>query len=147
MPRSIRVIKIDPEKRIFATVALEGGNNLVRPIMRMLRAKQLGWFELCLVEEARLMGKRQKVDSFDFETYDAGPTPLIVAADAQAEDGLPGWRLRGGKASAGRAILFGKGVGEGMINCPVDEEWLRRQLVWLTPEECDADEVDATDGE
>lgn len=143
MPRSIRVIKIDPFKKTYVTMLISGGNSLVRPVQRTIRAKQLGWREICSIEDTRLIGTRPKSDGPGAETYDAGPTPLIVTCDAQAEEGQPGWRMRGGPATAGMALLFGKGIGGGMIDCPVDAEWLKRHLVWLTAEETDAeDDVD-----
>lgn len=140
MPRSIRVIKIDPVKKTYVAMMLEGGNSLVRPVQRTIRAKQLGWREVCTILETRLMGVRAKESGIGTETYDAGPTPLIVTCDAQAEEGQAGWRMRGGPAVAGMALLFGKGLGGGMIDCPVGTDWLDRHLVWLTPEETDADE-------
>lgn len=142
MPRGIRVIKIDPVKKTYVPMILEGGASFVRPIQRAIRAKQLGWKELCKIEDQRLMGVRAKADGPGTETFDAGPTPLIVAADAEAEKGTPGFRLRGGKPTAGVSILFGQGIGGGMADCPVNTAWLDRLLVWLTPEE--AEEDDAT---
>lgn len=141
MPRAIRIIKIDPVQQTFATIALEGGKNFSRPIARLIKARQLGWREICKIEEQRLMDQRPKAIGPGTEFFDAGPTPLIVAADAQATDAQPGWRILGGKATAGVSVLFGQGLGGGMVNCPVDTDWLARMIVWLTPEETVADEV------
>lgn len=141
MPRSIRVIKIDPIKKTYITMLVSGGNNLARPIQRIIGAKQLGWREICAINETRLMGIRPKAHGPGTETYDAGPTPLIVTCDAVAEEGQPGWRMRGGPSTAGTAMLFGKGLNGGMIDCPVDTEWVKRHLIWLTPEEADAEEA------
>jgi hypothetical protein len=142
MPRPVVVMKIDPVRKTYVPLAIEGGRNLARPIMRVIRAKQIGWRELCKIQDRRLMGVRKKADGPGTETYDAGPTPLIVAADACAEKGLPGFRLLGGTATAGTCILFGQGIGGGMVNCPVDSEWLDRMLVWLPAEDVDADGTD-----
>lgn len=136
----VRAIKIDPFRKHFTPIVIPGAN-LQRAIQRMLKAKQLGWFELCRIEAVRLMGTRQRENGRGTETFDAGPMPLIVAGDALAEEGTPGFRFRGiGKSTAGYGLLFGQGPGGGMVNCPVDAEWLERHLVWLTPEEAEADE-------
>ena len=143
MPRAICIIKIDPERQHVTRMSVEGGNNMVRPVQRILRAKQLGWRELCKIDEQRLMGRRAVEGAYnEFENYDAGPTPLIVAADAEQEANVPGWRLRGGEATVGASILFGQGIGGGMVNCPVSEEWVHRQIIWMTAAEiADADEA------
>jgi hypothetical protein len=140
MPRQIRVIRVDPVKQHFTPMLIEGGRDLARPIQRAIRAQQLGWRELCRIEETRLMGVRDKADGRGTETFDAGPTPLIVAADAMAEMGTPGFRMRGqSESTAGISVLFGQGPGGGMIDCPVDVEWMNRHLVWLTGTEADTD--------
>ena len=135
----IRVIRIDPFQQRVVPMKLEGAN-LYRAVCRSLKAGQLGWKELCKIEDRRLMGSRPAKRG-GTESFDAGPTPLIVAADAAAEPDQPGFRLRGGTSTAGLAMLFGQGIGGGMVNCPVDAEWLKRHLVWLTAEEAVADEV------
>lgn len=139
MPHNLLVIKVDPIKQTYTRMVISGGRSFTAPIQRVIRAKQLGWMELCKIEENRLMGTRQKSHGPGTETYDAGPTPLIVAADNQADEGTPGFRLRGGKTTAGIAILFGQGVGGGIIGVPVDTDWLKRQLVWVSADEMGAE--------
>lgn len=140
---SVRVLKIDPFRRHYTPLLLSGAN-LLKPVQRQVQAKQLGWFELCRIDSHRLMGTRPSADGRTNETYDAGPMPLIVAADAIADDGVPGFRFRGiGRTTVGHALLFGQGVGGAMTNCPVGTEWLERHLIWMTAEEADA-ETDET---
>lgn len=136
----VRAIKIDPFRKHFTPILLKG-NNLARPIQRVLKARQLGWMELCRIDAIHQIGHRQRADGLGTETYDGGPTPLMIAAEASPEEDHVGFRFRGiGKATAGYGLLFGQGLGGGMVNCPVDTEWLERHLVWLTAEEAAADE-------
>lgn len=144
----IAAIKIDPFRQHYTPILLKG-SNLVQPIQRLLKAKQLGWFELCRIDAIHQIGHRQRADGLGMETYDGGPTPLMVAADASPEENHPGFRFRGiGQATAGHGLLFGRGLGGGMVNCPVDKDWLTRHLIWLTAEEAAADLAkDASDVE
>jgi hypothetical protein len=136
----VRAIKIDPFRRHYTPILLSGAN-FVKPIQRILQARQLGWQELCRIDAVRLMGTRPRANGIGTENYDAGPMPLLVAADAIASEGQPGFRFRGiGRATAGYGLMFGQGIGGGMVNCPVTSEWLRAHIVWLTPEEAEADD-------
>lgn len=132
----VTVIRIDPVKRQCAAVVIRG-RNLASDVRRLTRAKQLGHRHLLDIEERRLMGTRMG-KSGKQETYDAGPTQLFVAADAMADDGQPGWRLKGGETTVGLSVLFGKGL-NGMVSTPVDLRWLAERLVWVDAETADAE--------
>lgn len=133
MSLQIRVIRIDPFKQTFTYMVLSG-KNLIAPVRRAVRGSALGWKELLTLEETRMMGIRQKANNpAETETYDAGPTKLIVAANAEADDGLPGFRFLGGNdTTVGYAILFAKSITGTMADCPVDLTWLGRHLVWIS---------------
>lgn len=130
-----RVIRVDPKLRTFSFVALKGNRNgFAQAIRRSLRCHTLGHRLLCKIDDRRLIGERRD-ETNKIVTYDAGPSQLYAAANAIAVDGEPGWRLRGGETTAGPSILFGQGVGGGMVDVPVDLDWLRHQLVWTDPVE------------
>ncbi len=132
---TVRVIRIDPKLQKFAFVQLKGTReSFVGAIRASLRCQTLGHRKLVTFDDRRLMGTRVG-ENGQIVSYDAGPEQLFACANANAGDNLPGWRLRGGEPTAGPSILFGQGIGGGMVDVPVDLEWLRQQLVWTDPAE------------
>jgi hypothetical protein len=116
---TVFVLRIDPKHRTVARIPLVG-KNLVGPLRKSLRTVKIGWQELVTVDDK----------------------PVMVVAATSALKSEAGWRLRGGRATAGAAILFGRGPNSAsMSDCPVDAAWVRRHIVWLTPEETAQDDV------
>lgn len=124
MAKTYRIWRLDPGKRAIAPLALDAKQkDFALTIQRMCRAEQLGHQFLVDVDGVK----------------------LCVASDARAEEGQPGFRFRGMKpVTAGIGVLFGSEKG-GLIGAPVDRAWIDRHLVWTSPEETDADEVDMAD--
>jgi len=128
MPKkTYRIWRIDPVKKAIAPLLLDASKrDYALHLQRLVRAEQLGHRML----------------------VDIGGTKLCVAADARAEEGQVGWRLRGVKGiTASIGVLFGQGSTGGLISAPCDREWIDRHLVWTSPEEtddADADDVDGT---
>lgn len=112
----IYVIRIDPAKRTIATLSLdEKAKNFVKPIQRMAKAKQLGHRQLC----------------------EMGGTPLMVATNAAAEEGQPGFRFYGvNSVTAGIGVLFGRGQA-GLVSCPVTKAWVEQRIIWTDVAETD----------
>lgn len=131
----VAVIRIDPYQRIFTKVVITG-RDFAQPMRRLTRAKQLGHRKLLDIEEKRIIGQRQGPKGV--ETFDDGPAMLHVAADADADKGKPGWRMRGGETTVGYSVLFGASK-SGTITVPVDLEWVEKHLVWVDADEADAE--------
>ena len=113
-----KLFRIDPFKKRIGVLNFSADTpNFALSLQRFTRANRLGHQKLCDVD-----GK-----------------PLMVAADAESDDGLPGFRMRGSNVkTAGLAVLFGTPPeGGGLLPCPVDQEWVERHIVWLTPKECE----------
>lgn len=142
MSKTIVIIRIDPAARSVARMRMECGRDATREVRRVLRAKSgqgIGWHRLIDVEEKRLIKFiPDPADSMLKVKIDAGPTPLVAAGLFQLDPDLPGWRLRGCEGHAGIGILFGKGLGGGMVDVPVDVAWVERRIVWTTAEEGEA---------
>ncbi|MET0373985.1 MAG: hypothetical protein ABW128_06970 [Rhizorhabdus sp.] len=134
----VAVIRIDPFRKNYTKVIITG-RDFAQPMRRLTRAKQLGHRKLIDIEEKRIIGQRQGPKGI--ETFDAGPTMLCVAADAQAGKGMPGWRVRGGETTVGYSVLFGAGP-NGTLTVPVDLDWLEKHLVWVEADEADAESED-----
>lgn len=132
----VAVIKVDPYLKRAVLMKITG-KNLTRDVARITGAKQLGHMELCKIDDVHQMGFRAGKHGRP-ESFDLGPTPLMVAADASQEKGVPGFRISG-KTTVGMALLFGKGQ-NGMVKTPVDLHWLESNLEWI-----DADMADAED--
>jgi len=128
----VAVIKIDPVNRRAVLLKISG-QNLTQAVRRITGAKQLGHMVLQDIEGRRLMGVRQEKGRN--VSYDAGPTPLVVAGDAAQEKGVPGFRINGIE-TVGTGLLFGKGL-SGMMNVPVDLEWIAANLEWISAEQAD----------
>ena len=118
--KSYRVWRLDPAKQAIAPLLLDAKQrDFALTMQRMCRASQLGHTFLAEVDGVR----------------------LFVASDAQAEEGICGFRFRGCKPiTAGIGVLFGQGDSQGLIEAPVDRRWIDRHLVWTSPSE--TDEVD-----
>ncbi len=128
----VAVIKIDPVNRRAALLKITG-SNLAKDVRRITGAKQLGHMVIQDIEDRRLMGSRQERGRT--VSFDAGPTPLVVAGDASQEKGTPGFRINGVE-TVGTAVLFGKGLG-GMMSVPVDLNWVAANLTWIDASEAD----------
>lgn len=119
-PKTYRVWRLDPARKTIASLLLNGNQrDFALTFQRFCRARQLGHNFI----------------------VDIGGVKLCVAGDAQAEEGLPGFRFRGARPmTAGIGVLFGQGEGGGLVAAPVDRAWIDRHLVWTSPAETDADE-------
>lgn len=135
----VAVIKIDPFTKHAALTKISG-QNLASAVRRITGARQLGHKILMNIEEQRIMGQRAG-EYGKTVNYDAGPTPLVVATDAEQEKGVPGFRI-GGTVTAGISVLFGKGL-HGMVNVPVNLQWIAENLEWVEAEVADLDDADA----
>lgn len=121
--KSYLIWRINPENKAIAPLLLDANKpDFALAIQRYCRASSLGHREVCMVDDV----------------------PLIVACDAQAEEGQPGFRFRGSgiEATAGIGVLFGQGKHGGLCAAPVKRDWIERHIVWTTPEETDADPAD-----
>lgn len=123
MKNQITIIRIDPDKRTFARIPFRCGKNAVPEVKRVLRAKTVGHYELCPIGKIAL------------KPGDPVSIPLMVAAGLDVEKDQRGWRLKGGSDTAGIGMLFGKGEGGGMVDCPVDVAWVEKMIVWLNAED------------
>lgn len=134
----ITIIRIEPETQSIAKLRMRCGKNAVPEVRRILRAtrtQRIGSHELVEIEEKRLYRKEPhprligvKVD------VDAGPTPLVAAGVLNADEAIAKWHLKGCEQHAGIGLLFGKGIGGGMVDVPVDVAWVRARIVWLPGE-------------
>lgn len=142
MNLDIIIIRIDPETRQIARMKARLGRDAtgkVRQILRGAAGAKLGWRHILDIEDKRLMSTVPDMKRAGRTiTVDAGPTPLIMAGLLDASEELPTWRLRGTEDQAGIGILFGRGVGEGMVDVPVSVEWVKKRIVWGDQTEEDA---------
>jgi hypothetical protein len=118
----ITIIRIDPDLRRVAAMRLRCGKNAVPEVKRICRAKKVGHYELTRIETSDAAGNSVEV-------------PLLVAAGLEVTEDQPGFRLRGGQDTAGVGMLFGRGDNGGMVDVPVDTDWVKREIVWLDREE------------
>lgn len=141
----VTVIRIDPFKKRAALLKITG-RDFTAPMKRLTRARQLGHRHLIDIEDNRIIGYKPDGKGGTV-SFDAGPQKLYVAADAQTDKGVPGWRLRGGKTTVGYSVLFGA-TGAGTVAVPVDLEWVAKHLVWVDASTADAEaeKEDATAG-
>lgn len=117
--------RINPEKKAIAPLLLDQKKkNFAIDIQRFCRAAVLGHKIVCKINDVS----------------------LALAADAQADEGQPGFRFKGieGEPTAGIGVLFGVGEGGGLIASPANRAWIERHIVWTTPEETDADPADGS---
>lgn len=129
MPQAVVVIKIDPEKRQIARLAIKPSVAGVRQILG-----------------AADFGHKVLLDEINGEQ-------LLVASrfNVDPEKPLKEWRIRGGDNTAGIGLLFGtfnrNAGGPGMWHSPVDVVWCERMIVWCEPgENAPASEVRAAQG-
>lgn len=138
---NITIIRIDPATQAIARMRQKFGSNndrVVRDVQKLVRAKDIDLRQLQVIEETRLTKTGFSPVTREQVTEDKGGTPLIVAAGANKEENIVGWRLLGCEDTMGIGILFGQGIGGGMVDCPVDLEWVKRRLRWI-PGETDAE--------
>ena len=106
------MIRIDPKTQAIAKIRKKVGKDATKLVRDIVRAREIQAHQLINI----------------------GDTALIVAAAVQVEEGTHAWRIRGCEDTAGIGLLFGKGPGGGMIDCPVDIDWVNRRIVWIEPE-------------
>ena len=112
--------RINPVSRTIAPLRLDKWRkNFALDIQRICKASHLGHMKVCDVDEK----------------------PLMLAADARAEEGQPGFRFKGCSpdVTAGIGVLFGMGEKGGLVGVPVNREWVLQHIVWVDAEEADAD--------
>lgn len=134
MAKSIIIIRIDPATCSIAKMKMPCGRDATRDVRRILRAasgQAIGWHVLLDIEEKRLVSTVPDMKRAGaMINVDAGPTPLVAAGLLEVWEDAPSWRLRGCVSHAGIGILFGRGIGGGMIDVPVDVSWVERRIVW-----------------
>lgn len=134
MKLDIIIIRINPETRKIARMKARFGRDATANVRRILGGQpsaQLGWRHILDIEDKRRTSTVPDMKRAGHTiTIDAGPTPLIMAGLLDASEDLPTWRLRGTEDQAGIGILFGRGVGEGMVDVPVSVEWVEKRIVW-----------------
>lgn len=134
----ITIIRIDPEAQAIAKLRMRCGKNAVpevRRILRASRAQNIGSHPLIDVEEKRLLKKEPHPRLIGIKIdVDAGPTPLVAAGVLNSDEAIAKWRLKGCAEHSGIGLLFGKGVGGGMVDVPVDVDWVRARIVWTEGE-------------
>jgi hypothetical protein len=138
---NITIIRIDPATQAVARMRQKFGSNnaqVVRDVQKLVKAKDIDLRQLQVIEEKRLTKTGFSPTTRKEVTEDLGGTPLVVAAGGGKEENVVGWRLLGCEDTMGIGILFGQGVGGGMVDCPVDLEWVKRRLRWI-PGETDAE--------
>lgn len=123
MAKSIIIVRIDPSNRSITRLKMVCKRNAMPEVRRILRAhpgEEIGWHRLLDIEPP--------------DDVLAAPVPLIAAGLIDASEDMLGWRLRGCAGHAGIGILFGQGPGGGMIDVPVDTNWVARRIVWSADE-------------
>jgi hypothetical protein len=139
MAKSIVIVRIDPAARSIARMKMACGRDATREVRRILRAASgaaIGWHKLIDVEEKRITSKvPDMLRAGQTIEVDAGPTPLIAAGLLDVDKAAQIWRLRGCETHAGIGILFGQGVGGGMVDVPVDVAWIERRIIWGVDDE------------
>jgi hypothetical protein len=110
--KHLTMIRIDPKNQAIAKIRKKVGKDATRLVAEIVRAKEVQAHQLISI----------------------GDTALIVAAAVSVEEGTHAWRIRGCEDTAGIGLLFGKGDGGGMIDCPVDIDWVKRRIKWIDPE-------------
>jgi hypothetical protein len=109
--RNVRVIRINPFNRSIAAVMMKTDLSAVRQKLQASADQELGTSEFML-----------------------GGQTLSLIAKMQAPDGEPGFRFRGQeihKETAGLTVLVSYGPNNGLINCDVSIELIKREIVWV----------------
>lgn len=142
MSQSITIIRIDPVGRKVAKMLMKCGQNAVSEVRRILRAgrdDKIGWHKLTDIEEVRLTRREPHPELQGLtREVDVGPTPLVAAGKLNTDEAVAKWHLRGCEEHAGIGILFGQGLGGGMVNVPVDVAWINARIVWTDGEDMDS---------
>lgn len=141
---NITFIRIDPATQAIARMRKQFGasnERVIRDIRKIVRGDEIDLRQLLVIEEVRRLQKGFDPATRQPTTTDHGGTPLLVAAGGGKGDDCPGWRLLGCEDTMGIGILFGQGVGGGMVDCPVDLDWVRKRIRWV-PGETDAQIAD-----
>lgn len=122
----IKIIRIDPARRTIAAITMRAGKSPAvgtQEAKRIIGQKLVGFRELVAME----------------------PTKLMVAGRLDVTESMPGWRIPGTEDTAGVSFLFGKGEGGGMTDVPVNLDWLRKRIIWMTSEYDAGDEQEAAE--
>jgi hypothetical protein len=128
MNKSIVIIRLDPLHQTITKLRKEFGRNAMPAVRQVLRAKtsdKIGWHRLIDIDEKRL---------FKPDGSDGGPTSLVAAGFLNVQREQRRWQFRGCDDHAGVGFLFGQGIGGGMVDCPVDLEWVNSRIQWLEGE-------------
>jgi len=134
---NINFIRIDPYGQTIARLRQKFGasnERVIRDIRKIVRSEQIDLRQLQVIEEKRLIKAGFDVVTRQPTSTDEGGTPLLVAAGVLHADNVAGWRLLGCEDTMGIGILFGQGIGGGMVDCPVDLEWVRKRIRWVPGE-------------
>lgn len=112
MKRSVSIIRINPERRTIAKIA-----------MKSAKSHLTGTREAKRIIRADVIGMRQILDM--------GAAALMVAGRMDVTESMAGWRFPGSEETAGISFLFGRGVGGGVVDCPVDIDWVTKRIIWM----------------
>jgi hypothetical protein len=107
---AVRIIRVDPVHRKIAQLLMKPSS---LDAIRVCRAAPVGYRQLLVIDEV----------------------PLMVAGGMDASPDNGGWRIGGSDNTAGISFLFGQGPGGGMVNVPVDQEWLEERIIWVSAKE------------
>lgn len=114
MAKSVRILRVDPDRRTVATMFLKGVRDATPQIRRITRANNVGSREILQID-----GK-----------------PVMCIAGLDVDEAMRGWRLRGGDDTGGVAILTGRNPENGLlIDVPVSRQWALDRLQWLDGED------------
>ncbi len=135
MRLDLNLIRIDPAAHSVVLMKVRIGRNATREVARMLRAPaidRIGWRVLVEIEDKpRMKPAPDPLNARRMIMVPDGPTPLVAAGVLDLPDETPAWRLRGCESHAGIGLLFGQGGGGGMVDVPVDIEWVNKRILWL----------------
>lgn len=124
MAKSVRILRVDPDRRTVATMFLKGVRDATPQIRRLTRASRVGSREMIQIDGA----------------------PLMCIAGLDVDEAMRGWRLRGGDDTGGVAILTGRNPDNNLLtDVPVSRQWLLDRLEWLDGEDAGEREARAED--
>lgn len=122
--KSVRILRVDPDRRTIATMFLKGSRDATPQIRRVTRANNVGSRHIMSVEGV----------------------PLMCIAGLDVDEAMQGWRLRGADDTGGVAILTGRDEKSGLlIDVPVSREWVLERIQWLDGEDVAGREARAED--
>jgi len=129
-PKQVTVIRIDPEKQAIARLVMPHVADFAAGLKRMVRAKEISFFELMKIEEVRMLDFQPGMT----KPVDKGPMPLIVVAGQPVTTDLYGWKLKAiPTVTAGISVIFGFNAQGHVWDCPISPPWLRERIEWLAP--------------